>query len=197
MRQISHVRPSAALHPFIFTSDWLEKIGYGTESDLYFCNGDFVSDLKILATIIRKDGKLNSKSPYAEKFAICLAQQGHDAEAIQLFLAIVDGKENVLLVHEPPELGRFQSSETADRPGFLGYIGVRQFAESALRQGKKDLAKSLFQEIVDRLAGSHSPLTLTDTRIHALEWLKELGVKELSSGASLAQELRKAREIQY
>jgi|CXWL01.1.fsa_nt_gi hypothetical protein len=181
---------TSSRHPFLFTARWLKKIGYGKDSNPLFCRSDLEDLLVKLATVVGKDGKLNKKSSYAEKLALCLAKQGHEAEAMELFLGIMDGKKKVLLIHDPPQLGRYYSSETANTPGKLGYFGVCRFAELCVRQNQKNLAKRLFLEIVERTPTMCAPMTLIDTRANALESLQELGVKRLRSGMSIAEELQ-------
>ena len=183
-------KKASSQHPFLFTDQWLKKIGYGKDSNPLFCRSDLGDLLAKLATVVGKDGKLNKEGPYSEKLALCLAKQGHEAEAMELFLGIMGGKRRVLLIHSPLQFGRYVSSETADTPGKLGYFGVCRFAELCVRQNQRDLAKRLFLEIVERTPTMCAPMTLIDTRANALESLQELGVKRLRSGISIAEELQ-------
>ena len=196
MRSIVRIASSRFVHPFIFTAQWLRMVSNkeyrpGPNGGPVFediLNPD--SYLVRLAKVVKRDGSLNGKSIHAERFAICLGEQGNNVMALELFLAIADGEKNVLLIHDPPQNGAYYSSEVADTPGKLGYEGVYRFATLAIKCNEEKLARQLFLEIVEKIPTKCYPVRLQDIRMSALESLKRLGIKTLSSGVSLADELR-------
>ncbi|TSC71004.1 MAG: hypothetical protein G01um101449_218 [Parcubacteria group bacterium Gr01-1014_49] len=145
-----------------------------------------------LATVFKEDGSYNGESLVAERVALCLKHQKNNEEAWKVFLAILDGKEQVLLIQDPPEDGWCVSPEVAEVPGKLGYEGTYQFGELAFEFGRKDLAEKLFREIVERIPTDCFPIRLQHIRVWALERLKELGIT-IVSGSPLELELEAAK----
>lgn len=189
------------LHPFIFAAQQLKRISYaecyldadgGLRFRVPFHLGDY---LVTLATVINSDGSLNSWSPHAERYALCLDHAGNSQEALGLFRAIMEGEQEVLLSHSSLQIRRGDVSPFADMRGKLGRIAVQRFGELASQYGLKDLAVQLFTELAEKIPADATAMSLIDARVRALQHLNNLGVKTLRSG-SVTDELEKMRERQ-
>ncbi len=140
-----------------------------------------------IATVVRNDGTFNGRSPHAEKYAICLVQQGDGETASQLFKAIVGNLKSNILFLGPDKGSRYPSSSTSPKPGKLGYEGIFQYAVTCLRLGFHQQAKDLFEEIVEKIPTECYPIRLQDIRLKTLLTLKSLGVPSLDGKISAAR----------
>ena len=182
------MKRKGAFHPFELSAAWLEKVA-GTNLEMLLA-GELLLQL---SKVVRPDGSFNGFSRYAEKVAIRLVENKRDDEGLELFMTIVDVKKNnrILLVHRKRDM--YVSEETADTHGQLGYQGVLRFGQVAMRHEEQWLAKKLFLELVERIPTICFPITLSDARLKALEHLTTLGMKTLSSGVPITEELETAR----
>lgn len=183
-------------HPFIVTAHWLKEVGHigtveSTQTSMFFLE-DF---LEKFAMVVRSDGTLNGRSPFAEEVAVRLAKHGDPFTALVLFLRIADPSKRVLFMNPPGD--RYPSTEIAGKQGKLGYLGLEAFAEVALKCGRKNIAKQLCLELVERVPAGCSPMTLIDTRIRALQLLEKIGVKTLSRGVTIAEEIEESEKFSY
>ena len=193
---------SVPLHPFVFVDHWMSMVG-GNEyypgaggRPTFSAPIDPWEYLITVATVVRRDGTLNGNSHYAERFALCLDNEGNGAEALDLFMAIVREEFDIFLIHKPPQDGRYHASAVADRRGMLGYEGMYRFAELAKRYNNHKVAEKLFYDIVEKIPTECFPIRLQDIRIKALEGLQAFGIRTLSSRVSVAEELRAAKRHQ-
>lgn len=151
--------------------------------------------LEDLASVIAADGDFSTRSPYAERFAICLDENNRADDAFRLFATIVEGEDDVLYICSLPSI--YRSKEVADTPGKLGYEGIYRFALLALRKGRLELAKKLFREVVEKTPTECYPVRLQDVRVESLRHLLDLGVKKLETGLRVTKELKSAEAHQY
>lgn len=191
------------IHLFIFAAQQLQRIGckeccIGADGSLQF-RVPFHMDsyLVLLATVVNDDGSLNEQSHYAERFALCLDHRGDTTEAVELFLAIMDEKPEVLLVPESPQIRLVDVSPFADTPGKLGRIAVQRFGELSAQHDHRSLAIRLFRELVEKIPAECVTMSLIDARVRALQCLRDLGVKTLRFDVSVTHELEKMRERQF
>lgn len=195
---------SVPLHPFVFVEHWMRMVGdceYNPGAGgvpTFSAPSDRWEYLITVATVVRGDGTLNGSSHHAERFALCLDNEGNSVEALELFLAIAHQECgcDIFLIHKPPQNGLYHSSAVADRRGMLGYEGMYRFAELAKRYNNHKMAEKLFYDIVEKIPTECYPTRLQDIRIKALENLQDFGVTTLGSRTSIAQELRAAKRFQ-
>lgn len=198
----------AQSHPLIVAARWLRLVGnqdYRTGTGgapIFETCSQPDKYLERLATVVAKDGTLNGKSRYAERLAMCLANNRNSVEAARLFEAIVEGEEDILYLlepkeDEPPIRSAYVAEAVADRPGKLGYEGIYRFATLAMAGGQMDLAKRLFLEIVEKVPTECYPIRLQDIRVASLRALDGLKVKRLTSGVHVSAELKLAEAHQY
>ena len=156
---------------------------------------DIDAFLERTATVFDDDGNFSGQSLYAEKVAICLHENSNPGEALHLFRAITEGKEDILFVNPPKST--YPSESTSKTLGLLGYEGVYRFGLIALANDDTKLAKRLFLELIEKTPVKCYPIRLSDIRVGCLKHLRKMGVKRLENGHSLAAELEKAEAHQY
>lgn len=151
--------------------------------------------LERIATVFLQDGNFNGRSPDAERFAICLANNKQDLIALALFRAIVAGNDGDILYRGTRKGAPLEP--VAGTPGKLGYEGMFRFGTLALLVDEKDLAKKIFLEIVCNTPTKCYPIRLQDIRVESLEKLVSLGLETLPSGVLVRDELAEARSHQH
>lgn len=136
----------------------------------------------------------------AESFAISLALAKECDLAFELFSGIVSGSEDRLFINEKYNSSQnypYVSEAYIDIRGILGYEGLYQFAKSARKRNERELAASLLRELVEKTPTESYPIRLQDIRVKSLELLGDLGVRAVSGGIWIKDELAAARAHQY
>lgn len=101
--------------------------------------------LKEIAWVFNEDGSFDPNYPKAEEYALCLAEDGNDAEALELFDLIINGASEVLAV--PTNDG--YSKMVVNQKSKLGMEGMFVYARLLRKVGRTKEAGKFFLEIID------------------------------------------------
>lgn len=155
---------------------------------------ELLEQLKRVSTVFNKDMSLNTESPYAEEYALCLVADGRKEEALKLFKLLANKQEgNLLFLHTPPANGSYHSEEVSPIKGKLGYESLLQYAK--LLQDDA-LTVKVLMEIVEKIPAKCSPISLQDTRVIAIKMLQSRGITWLTK-RSISEVLAEALRYQY
>lgn len=101
--------------------------------------------LKEIAGVFNEDDSFDPDCPKAEEYALCLAEDGNIAEALELFDLIINGASEVLAVPTNDDYSKM----VVNQKGKLGMEGMFVYARILRRVGRTKEAGKFFLEIVD------------------------------------------------